>query len=51
MLSHWKSLNKKKTHSIGETPVKPCLLKTAELVLGDACVAKLKQISLSNNTM
>ena len=41
----------KKTHSIGETLVKLCLLKTAKLVLGDASVAKLKQISLSNNTI
>ena len=41
----------KKTHTIGETLVKPCLLKTAKLVLGDASVAKLKQISLSNNTI
>ena len=31
--------------------MKPCLLKTAKLVLGDASVAKLKQISLSNNTI
>ena len=41
----------KKTHSIGETLVKPCLLKSAKLVLGDASVAKLNQISLSNNTI
>ena len=31
--------------------MKPCLLKTAKLVLRDASVAKLKQISLSNNTI
>ena len=31
--------------------MKPCLLKTAKLVLGNASVAKLKQISLSNNTI
>ena len=41
----------KKPHTIGETLVKPCLLKTAKLVLGDVSVAKLKQISLSNNTI
>ena len=41
----------KKPHTIGETLVKPCLLKTAKLVLGDASVVKLKQISLSNNTI
>ena len=31
--------------------MKLCLLKIAKLVLGDASVAKLKQISLSNNTI
>ena len=31
--------------------MKQCLLKTAKLVLGDASVAKLKHISLSNNTI
>jgi len=31
--------------------VKPCLLKTAKLLLRDASLAKLKQISLSNNTI
>ena len=31
--------------------MKPCLLKTAKLVLRGASVAKLKQISLSNNTI
>ena len=31
--------------------MKPSLLKTAKLVLGDARVEKLKQISLSNNTI
>ena len=44
-------ITKQKTYSIGETLVKPCLLKTAKLVLGDASLAKLKQISLSNNTI
>ena len=33
----------KKPHSIGETLVKPCLLKTAKLVLGDASVANLNR--------
>ena len=41
----------KKPHTIGETLVKPCLLKTLKLVLGDASAAKVKQISLSNNTI
>ena len=31
--------------------MKPRLLKTVKLVLGDASVAKLKQISLSHNTI
>ena len=31
--------------------MKPCLLKTVKLVLGDASVTKLKQISLSHNTI
>ena len=31
--------------------MKPCLLKTVKLVFGDASVAKLKQISLSHNTI
>ena len=39
----------KKPHSIGETLVKPCLLKTAKLVLGDASVAKLKQILIKHS--
>ena len=42
---------KQKKHIIGDRLVKPCLLKTAKLVLGDASTAKLKQISLSNNTI
>ena len=31
--------------------MKPCLLKTVKLVLGDASAAKVKQISLSNYTI
>ena len=42
----------KKTLTIGETLVKPPrLLKTAKLLLGDASVAKFKQISISHNTI
>ena len=41
----------KKPHTIGETLVKPRLLKTVKLVLDDASAAKVKQISLSNNTI
>ena len=40
-----------KPRTIGETLVKPCLLKTAKLILKDASVAKLKQISFSNNSI
>ena len=41
----------KKPHNIGETLGKPCLLKCAKLVLGDTAYNKLKQISLSDNTI
>ena len=41
----------KKPHTIGETLEKPCSLKTVKLVLGDASAAKVKQISLFNNTI
>jgi len=36
----------KKTHTIGKTLVKPCLLKTIKIFLGEASKAKMKQISL-----
>lgn len=41
----------KKSHIIGETLVKPCMLKAAEIVLGPESKQKLQQISLSDNTV
>lgn len=40
-----------KPHTIGETLVKPCLLKAAEVVLGPQEKKKLTNISLSDNTV
>jgi len=31
--------------------VKPCLLKTAKLLLGEVCEAKMRRISLSSDTI
>ena len=39
----------KKPHTIGESLVKPCSLKTVKLLLGESSVAKMRQISLSND--
>ena len=41
----------KKPHTIGETLVKPCLLKSVKILLGESSEAKMKQISLSNDTI
>lgn len=41
----------KKPHTIGETLIKPCMLKMVKLVLGETSETKMRQISLSNNTM
>ncbi|CAH2226763.1 jg14191, partial [Pararge aegeria aegeria] len=41
----------KKSHSVGETLIKPCLLKAADIVLGSESKQKLSQISLSDNTV
>ena len=41
----------KKTRTIGETLIKPCILKTACIVLGKEAEKKLAAISLSNNTI
>ncbi|XP_026464804.1 protein ZBED8-like [Ctenocephalides felis] len=41
----------KKPHTKGEDLIKPCLLDAATLVIGKQHVAKIKQISLSNNTI
>uniref|UniRef100_A0A0L8GAF4 HAT C-terminal dimerisation domain-containing protein n=1 Tax=Octopus bimaculoides TaxID=37653 RepID=A0A0L8GAF4_OCTBM len=41
----------KKSHNIGESPIKPSLLHAAELILGKGSANKLSQISLSNDTV
>ena len=41
----------KKSHNIGETLIKPSVLRAAELVLGKDRANKLSQISLSNDTI
>ncbi|XP_047115751.1 protein ZBED8-like [Schistocerca piceifrons] len=41
----------KKSHIIGETLVKPCLLKAADSVLGSESKQKLSLIPLSDNTV
>lgn len=41
----------KKPHNIGETLIKPCILKAASLVLGEASVKKLGTIPLSDSTI
>jgi len=40
---------KQKTHTIGETLVKPSLLKTLNIPLGEASEAKMRRISLSSD--
>lgn len=41
----------KKPHTIGETLIKPSMLKMVSLVLGEASAAKMRQVSLSDNTV
>ena len=41
----------KKPHSIGETLIKPCVLKMADIMLGKDAERKLASISLSNSTI
>ena len=41
----------KKLHSIGETLMKPCVLKMADIMLGKDAKRKLASISLSNSTI
>jgi len=41
----------KKPHTIGETLIKPCMLKAASLVLGEASSTKLGKISLSDSSI
>ncbi len=40
-----------KPHTIGETLIKPCILKMVKRVLGDASEGKIQQICLSNDTV
>lgn len=40
-----------KSHTIGKTLVKPCLIKAVEEVLGEEAKKKIQEISLSNNTV
>ena len=41
----------KKLHNIGETLIKPSMIKAASLALGKATSSKLTQISLSDSTI
>ncbi|CAB3242569.1 unnamed protein product [Arctia plantaginis] len=41
----------KKSHTIGETLVKPCLLKATDIILGPETKQKFSQIPLSDNTV
>ena len=41
----------KKTHNIGETLIKPCMLKASSLVLRESNSKKLAKISLSDSTI
>ena len=41
----------KKPHTIGEVLIKPCMIDCARLVLGEDASRKLKQISLSDDTI
>ena len=41
----------KKPHNIGETLLKPCILESLKLVLGQKASQTMKQISLSNDTI
>ena len=41
----------KKPHNVGETLIKPCMLKAASLVLGETNSKKLAMISLSDSTI
>ena len=43
--------NTKKTHNIAETLIKSCLEECAGILLDESAKSKLKQISLSNDTV
>ena len=42
---------KQKSHTIGETLIKPCTLLIVERMLGKVEARKVEQVSLSNNTV
>ena len=54
-MQQWKhpiaSPQAKKPHTIAETLIKPCLLESTKLVLGEKQSVKFKMISLSNDTI
>ncbi|XP_068228019.1 protein FAM200C-like [Palaemon carinicauda] len=41
----------KKHRMIGETLIKPCMMKAVNLILGEASAKKMQQVTLSNNTI
>lgn len=41
----------KNPHTLGETLIKPSILKSVEIVLGEESKRKISEISLSDNTM
>ena len=41
----------KKSHTMVETLLKPCMMKGVNLVLGETSAKELQQVSLSNNTI
>lgn len=48
MKLHTKLLNKNKSRAIGETFVKPCMLKAVNLILGKVSAKMIQQAALSN---
>jgi len=41
----------KKTHNIAKTLINPCLVECAGILLGEGAKSKVKQVSLSNDTV
>lgn len=41
----------KKPQTIGETMIKPCIMSIVRLLFGEASCARVRQISISNNTV
>ncbi|CAH1957649.1 unnamed protein product [Acanthoscelides obtectus] len=44
-------LKQKKSYTIGEELLKPCVLKATQIILGEDAEQKIKSISLSKNTV